>query len=427
MGIIGAVLLVLTIFLRPQEVFPFLQGVGVLNIVTGLAVLGIVIEFATGRTRSAWTPQLPYLAAFAVWCFVCTIVKTGRGELQHTVNTVVFSTIFMLVVAYSARNYGRFVLMATALVGIAISLATFGVQQSRGDFECILIAADDLAVGDRSTGTTTGRPCVLSPRECDEDALRDGLEVEPGSEFLCEKPGPFHTFTIGHGRVRWRGVLADPNELSLAIGSAFAFCFALVNISKSRFKNLFFAGLLALAGYCVVLTRSRGGVLVLVAVLGVYFVRRYGKKGAFAGACMGLPLVVLGGRGGEEAEASTLERLGALYEGVNMVRASPIFGVGQGQFAEHHFITAHNSYLLSAAELGLPGMFLWSLLDLRVDEDPVRHRFRQGAGRARAVPALRARPVRRVLRILTASRSSPSATTRCSSSTWASPARSTAQ
>lgn len=362
MGILGAILLVLTIFLRPQEVFPFLQGIGVLNIVTGLAVLGIVIEFAAGRTRSAWTPQLPYLVAFGLWCFFCTVVKTGRGELQHTVNTVVFSTIFMLVVAYAARSYDRFVLLATVLVGIAVALSVFGIQQSRGEFECILIDAEDLAVGDRSTGTTTGRGCVLSPRECDEDARRDGLEVPPGSEFLCEKPGPFHTFTIGHGRVRWRGVLADPNELSLAIGSAFAFCFALINISKSKFRHLFFLGTLALAGYCVVLTKSRGGVLVLVAVLGVYFVRRYGVKGAFACACMGLPLVLMGGRGGEEAEASTLERLGALYEGVNMVRSSPIFGVGQGQFAEHHFITAHNSYLLSAAELGLPGMFLWSLL-----------------------------------------------------------------
>ncbi|WP_394842933.1 O-antigen ligase family protein [Pendulispora brunnea] len=362
MGLLGAILLVTTVFLRPQEVIPLLQGIGFLNLVTGLAVLGIIIEFATGRTRSAWTPQLPYLGAFAAWCFACTLIKAGRSEIDHTVNTVVFSTVFMLVIAYAARSYARFAVIASTLVAISIALAAFGFAQSRGEFECIIISGEDLAAGDKSTGTATGRTCVLSPRECDEDARRDAMEMAPGSEFLCEKPGPFQTFTIGHGRVRWRGVLADPNELALAIGAAFAFCFALYSAAQSKLRHIFFGGALAMASYCVIQTQSRGGVLVLAAVLGVYFVRRYGFKGAFAGATMALPLVMLGGRGGEEAESSSLERLGALYEGVDMFRASPVFGVGQGQFAEHYFITAHNSYLLAAAELGLPGLFLFSLL-----------------------------------------------------------------
>ncbi|WP_394826572.1 O-antigen ligase family protein [Pendulispora albinea] len=362
MGLVGAVLLVVTIFLRPQEVFPFLQGLGFLNIVTGLAVLGIIIEFASGRTRSAWTPQLPYLLAFAIWCFLCTLVKTGRGELMHTVNTVAFSTIFMLVIAYATRGYHRFAVMAVTLVGIAVALSSFGIVQSQGEFECIIISGEDLAAGDKSTGTPTGRSCVLSPRECDEDARRDGMDMGEGSEFLCEKPGPFHTFTIGHGRVRWRGVLADPNELALAIGAAFAFCFALYSSLETKMRHAFFLGVLGLAAFCVIQTQSRGGVLVLAAVLGAYFIRRYGYKGAFAGVSMALPLIMFGGRGGEEAESSSLERLGALYEGVDMFRASPIFGVGQGQFVENYFITAHNSYLLAAAELGLPGLFLFSML-----------------------------------------------------------------
>src|SRR5262249_39562390 len=104
------------------------------------------------------------------------------------------------------------------------------------------------------------------------------------------------------------------------------------------------------------------GVLVLLAILGVYFVRRYGAKGIVAGAFAGLPLLLAGGRSGEDAEASSLERLGALYDGVDFVRANPLFGLGQGQFIENYFITAHNSYLLSAAELGFPGMVLWTSL-----------------------------------------------------------------
>ncbi len=362
MGILGAALLVFTIFVRPQEFIPGLAALGLLNLTTGLAVLGIIVEFATGKTKSAWTPQLPYLAAFALWCFGCTLVKTGTSEIGHTVNTVLFSTIFMLVIAYAARSIQRFAIMATLLVFIAIILASIGIQQSRGDFQCILISAEDITSGDKTAGETTGMSCVLSPRECNEEATKLGIETEKGSEYLCEKPGPFNTFSIGHGRVRWRGVLADPNELSLAIGAAFAFCFALHGFLKTKWRHLMFAFVLGLAGYCVVQTQSRGGVLVLMGVIGVYFVRKYGLKGLIAGGVLGMPLLLLGGREGEEADSSTLERLGALYEGVDMFRASPIFGVGQGQFGEHYFITAHNSYLLSAAELGFPGMVLWSML-----------------------------------------------------------------
>jgi O-Antigen ligase len=362
MGILGAALLVFTIFVRPQEFIPGLAALGILNLTTGLAVLGILVEFGMGKTKSAWTPQLPYLAAFAGWCFACTLVKAGTSEIGHTVNTVVFSSIFMLVTAYAARSLQRFAVMATLLVLIAVLLSSIGIQQSRGEFECILISAEDIATGDKTAGTTTGMSCVLSARDCSEQADKLDMVREKGSEFLCEKPGPFDTFSIAHGRVRWRGVLGDPNELALAIGAAFAFCFALHGFMKTKWRHALFALVLALAFYCIVQTQSRGGVLVFLGVIGVYFVRRYGLKGLIVGGAMGMPLLLLGGREGEEADSSTLERLGALYEGIDMFRASPIFGVGQGQFGEHYFITAHNSYLLAAAELGVPGMFLWSML-----------------------------------------------------------------
>src|SRR5262249_26578134 len=35
------------------------------------------------------------------------------------------------------------------------------------------------------------------------------------------------------------------------------------------------------------------------------------------------------------------------------------FGIGFGQYNEYHFLTAHNSYILAAAETGLPGLFLF--------------------------------------------------------------------
>ncbi|MEO6419624.1 MAG: O-antigen ligase family protein, partial [Polyangiaceae bacterium] len=340
-----------------------LQGIGFMNIVTALAMIGIIVEFGMGKTKSAWSPQLPYLAAFFLWCYLVTMIKAGRSGLSHTNATVFTSTIFMLVVMYGVRSFNRFVAMGAVLVVIGFFLAMMGTIQSEGEFECIIVSAEDIEAGDKSTGERTGKMCHISARECDEEALKDGSRVlENGDEYSCEKPGPFNTFSIAHGRVRWRGVLADPNELSLAIAVSLAFGFALYGYTKSKWRNIAFGAVLALASYCIVQTQSRGGVLVLMVVFAVYFVRRYGWKGLIIGAVLGSPVLLLGGREGEEAESSTLERMGALYEGVNFVRETPIFGLGQGQFGEHYFITAHNSYLLSAAELGLPGMVLWSLL-----------------------------------------------------------------
>ncbi len=45
-----------------------------------------------------------------------------------------------------------------------------------------------------------------------------------------------------------------------------------------------------------------------------------------------------------------------------MFRTHPLFGVGFDRFTDHHFLTAHNSFVLAPAELGFPGMMLWTTL-----------------------------------------------------------------
>ena len=108
-------------------------------------------------------------------------------------------------------------------------------------------------------------------------------------------------------------------------------------------------------------TQSRGGQLVFLTVLGVYFVKRYGARvGLVAGTVLALPILLLGGRSG--AEASTMERTECWWTGLHLLVASPGFGVGFGQFSEHHPLTAHSSFILAAAELGLPGLLIWSAI-----------------------------------------------------------------
>jgi O-antigen ligase len=115
---------------------------------------------------------------------------------------------------------------------------------------------------------------------------------------------------------------------------------------------------------CVVFTQSRGGQLCFAAVLGAYFIRKFGwKRGVFVGALMAAPMLMMGGRAADaSAEESTFERLGCAAAGIKMFMSHPISGVGYTQFSEYHFLTAHNAYVLAAAELGVVGMWMFGCM-----------------------------------------------------------------
>jgi O-antigen ligase len=58
-------------------------------------------------------------------------------------------------------------------------------------------------------------------------------------------------------------------------------------------------------------------------------------------------------------DESAAGRVDAWYEGFEMFRAHPLFGVGAGLFTDHHPMTAHNSFVLAIAELGVVGYTVW--------------------------------------------------------------------
>jgi O-antigen ligase len=163
------------------------------------------------------------------------------------------------------------------------------------------------------------------------------------------------------GRVRYRGVLQDPNETSLAVGSALPVAFAMREDRSTIFRTMLLVVSIIVISICVIYTQSRGGQLVIAAVLGTYFVKKYGLKGAILGGVMWAPLMLLGGRD-DSKEGSADERVELMIEGLQFVRQYPFLGVGWNQFSEYcsFGLTAHNSYLLAISELGPIGFFLFT-------------------------------------------------------------------
>jgi hypothetical protein len=336
----GIVLLIFSIYVRPQQLFEPLYDSPLLYVALGVTLCGIFVDLVTRRARPIAAPQLAWVFLYLCWCVV-TVVVSG-GVLIAPIEILLF-----IVIAHGIQSLRSFQWVAALLVGIVVFLAYIGIAQGLAPRGCFL----------RDTSVPLG--AVFDGRECEVtlDCQQNG--GEPGGDYSCDKVGPLGTSAVSE-RVRYIGVLQDPNELALAMAIGLPFVVAFLVRRRSLPRLLLLLSCIVLVGWATVYTRSRGGQLVLVTVFAYYFVNRYGIRGLLLGGILAVPVLLLGGREGAEANQSSLDRLEAMYVAVDLFRSFPVFGIGQWRFTDYHYLTAHNAYLLAAAELGFPGFFLWS-------------------------------------------------------------------
>lgn len=348
----GLILLVALIYIRPQEFMEPLQRIPLLYLSFGLAAFGMVLDLRLRKTAMLRTPLLYWAVGLFGWAMLTAAIHTPSMLVRHVLDLGI-SLILFVIVAHSVQSFRALHVVGGVVLGLVLFVAGIGVHQGFQPTGCVQV--DESIPGDTSSGTYDGRPC----EQVFDCYLGD---AEPGAQYQCEKIGLLGTNSIGKGRVRYRGVLQDPNELALATGIGLPLVFA-VGWRKRRIPRwLITAFTVGLVMFCAILTGSRGGQLVVLAVFGAYFVKRFGWKGITVGALMAAPLLLLGGRAGAEAESSTNERIECWYAAISMFRSNPLIGVGFREFNEYHYLTAHNSYLLAVAELGLPGLFLFAVL-----------------------------------------------------------------
>jgi hypothetical protein len=347
----GIVLLLIQGYTRPQEFFPALQSVPFLYVFFALALFGMFIDLRLRKIQPIVAPQLPWAIAWFGWSLV-TLALRQASEVPHYLVEMGIPFVYLFLVAHTVQSFAGFRRVAGTVLAICLYLAFVGVHQGQAPRGCFQI---DPSRSDMS-GTWDGRYCESVETDC-----RNG-DADPEATYICEHIGLFGTSSVTD-RVRYRGSLNDPNELSLTLGIALPFAFAFAARKRTFLRILVLVAAIVLIGVCTVMTKSRGGQLVFLAVLGTYFVRRYGLlAGAVIGALFAVPVMLLGGRGGEEAEASSLERIECMYAAIMMFRQFPLYGVGLGQILEYHPLTAHNSYALAAAEMGFPGLFLFACI-----------------------------------------------------------------
>jgi len=162
-------------------------------------------------------------------------------------------------------------------------------------------------------------------------------------------------------RITYFGYLNDPNDLGMFFVMALPLVFLLKLKSPVLFRPVFWLAIVSIL-YGIFLTNSRGTLLAMVALILLWFWSKYGiKKSLFASSLFSPALVwVLSSfRTISADDESAQGRLDAWYEGIQLFIVNPIFGVGRGSFTDYHHETAHNSFVLAIAELGLFGSLAW--------------------------------------------------------------------
>ncbi|MBL4899050.1 MAG: O-antigen ligase family protein [Colwellia sp.] len=169
---------------------------------------------------------------------------------------------------------------------------------------------------------------------------------------------------VEDGRITYLGILSDPNDLGVFFMMNIPFSLYFLTKSNAIGKMLGLASFILLL-YGIYMTNSRGTMLAVAGMTGLYLLIRFGgTKAIIAGLILSPPaLFVLSTfRTVSTQEASAMGRLWAWWDGLEMLKANPVFGVGSNNFMEHHGRVAHNTYIQIAAELGLTGYLLWSTL-----------------------------------------------------------------
>ncbi|MBL8521423.1 MAG: O-antigen ligase family protein [Betaproteobacteria bacterium] len=311
MGMVMVFLYVAALYVRPQDWAPGLVGLPTAFIILPLALLcGMVNRLREPEHFRA--PQTYLLAIYLAIIFVSTLLSAGIGTAWAETDLFARRIVVFYIVIWILITPVR----VEATIWMVLLMSLFLSYQ---------------AYLQATTGTSWG-----------------GLTPFPGYEVV---------------RVRWYGDWDGPNVLALLFVISLAFAIEYVfgpHAFVVRAASLGLAGFMMMA---VFYTNSRGAVLAIACMVLFYFRERFKSKFAIILAVSAVLAVLLLGpsRMSEvnSSEASARERTWLWEQGLNLLKANPVFGIGRDQFwkSVDLKLIAHNNFVQNFAEMGLVGFF----------------------------------------------------------------------
>ena len=164
-------------------------------------------------------------------------------------------------------------------------------------------------------------------------------------------------------RIRGLAIINDPNDFSQVLVSLVPLMFFFYRPGRAA-RNAVLVGLpVAILVAGLYLAHSRGAAVALMAVVLLAFRKRIGTiPAALISGVLFAGTTALSWSGGRETSVEAgSDRLDAWSTGLTLIKTHPLFGVGYERFSEFYYITAHNTIVVCAAELGIIGFFFWVL------------------------------------------------------------------
>jgi O-antigen ligase len=317
----------------PAELHQSLAQANLMAILGVTAIgVGLVEALVTPNRRKA-PVQLWLVVALMLWAaFSVVLAFRWLGGAYYALQDLVvnFGVFWLLILSVDS-------LRKLAIVR-GLLLVTLSVL--------VLMGARDLLAG-----TFGGRFVFVQGRELPSDEL-------PSEEGVDESSAP----QTAKRRMMALGYLADPNQLAQVLAAALPLFLVAWRSGRLLGNLATVVAPAALFVYGVVLTGSRGGLVALAALLAAasYLQGRKWLSCLTAVAVLvASPLALLVAQQTARQEDSAAERMEAWSYGLQLLKKSPIWGAGYGSFLESHELTAHNSFVLCFAELGLVGYLLW--------------------------------------------------------------------
>lgn len=163
-------------------------------------------------------------------------------------------------------------------------------------------------------------------------------------------------------RYRGLGVINDPNDFAQVLVATIPLLW--LRWRKGALASNTFLTILPAAFLCfgVYSTHSRGGLLALIVMMLYGLKDRLGIIGSVVLTgflCAGL--VLSNASGGRNMNNDDGDRIGLWSTALSTFKTHPVTGIGMDRFGEYseNGLTAHNSYVLCLAELGIIGYLCW--------------------------------------------------------------------